>query len=255
MKNNQRKATPPADKPKPKPTMSDLFGAAPVPERPVELSQKTKQKNSDKSVQEKKQGHDVYNAFNAALFDCIADLEKKFPQDTKKYSFIRKTINNYIKTDIAKPLEIWVESVGDNDYVLRKYTPQHEAIFLKIAPSIPILAVLEITENWQHFKPAEKKLLWKHFEAFFECSDLATYVDPDSMDSIQFVQQQLETMGLNADVLERVDPLEALKMVSAAIESNPALKNISQEIQAKYAPVIKPDPPSYGKARAKALED
>lgn len=239
-----------------------LYGDS-APEKPTE---KSKKGDSILGKEGDRQGHVVYQGFNEQIFAILAALSIKLPENKRLYKNLERIIISTIDKDITSPMTVWLETTSGEiseiidgkekkiSYasILRNYTPDNVKRFTNIAPNIPLLHSLEISKNWQRFKPSDRKSLWKHFSSLFILSDTATSIPPDLMSMIQNMTIDLNNQGL----IDLNKPLDQIgDVVEKAISGNAALQAMKEKYESLNAARLIPEPPTVAKRRQQAEFD
>jgi hypothetical protein len=206
-------------------------------------------READKSEQEQKQDHVIYEGFNTKLYEILEALSTKLPKNAKTYSKIAKTIRAAADKDISYPMNVWLENIDGYDHVLREYNETNVLEFVKVAPQIPLLDCLEISENWHKFKPKDIKALWGHFKGLFTYSDTATVIPVDLMTEIQNMTDDLERQGL-IDLTQDIDIASAAQILKSAMGANTKIQEGIAKMNAMFGTGnTAPEPPTYSKRR------
>lgn len=206
--------------------------------------------SSEENETDQQKGHLVYKGFNDKMFELLQYLIKVIPEEEATYKTAGKLVQVFIDKDPIEPMRQWRESVKGNEDVVKSCTRENVIKFLKVAPTVKLLEMLSIHNNWGKLKPSNVREIWGMLGEMQMMSEMAEMMPTKLMTSIQNMVLRLKSENRIADDGQSLNIEQAKALLEEAIGSNDDIQEGMLELTKTFEKAFAggdsvPMPPSY----------
>lgn len=177
----------------------------------------------------------LYQEFNKRLVELLEGLCEAVPEsDTLKLALdVHRLL---CKTLPGEPMRRWVSSIKDHAHLLLKRTPENEAAFIKVMPTLEYIKELDIVTYWPEFEDSAKDSLWMHLSQLNNLAQTCALFTPSLMGKMESIAESMadDEGGPNiARICDAVmSDVSLLKMVGLNPEqvNDPMVKAMAQQM-------------------------
>lgn len=177
----------------------------------------------------------LYQEFNRRLTDLLTGLCEAVPEN-KTLQLAFDVHRLLCKTLPGEPLRRWLSSIKHHGNLLVKRTPENEAAFIAVMPTLDYIKELEIVEYWDEFDDDAKDNLWQHLAQLHSLAQTCGLFSAELMDRMNSIaevmanEDERPSIGRICEVVMADSNLLQMVGLDPSQVNDPMVKAVAQQM-------------------------